>query len=121
VNITALYAISSDVIWLGYSDGELWYTMNGGLNWYQRAFSGSGAGKVVSIGFVNESVGFMLHNTAAPEATILRTRDGGYSWEPTALPTNDGATAMWVDDENRAIVVGFTTGGTALMAEVTNA
>jgi photosystem II stability/assembly factor-like uncharacterized protein len=60
-------------------------------NWTAKGFPGSGAGSVYDIAFSNMSVGYLAHATATPAGRIMRTYDGGYSWQ--ILPEGTGSIA----------------------------
>jgi len=60
--------------------------------------------------------GYFIHNTAAPVGTLFHTIDGGYDWEETDLPDNDGLNALHICDCNTGFVVGEPESGTAYIA-----
>jgi len=104
-----IYAVQMVTEWrwfCGYDDGELWFTEDAGDNWGERGFTGSGAGEVNGLHFLNEMIGFMVHDDGTPEGTIFRTRDGGYTWEPFATADNTGLTAVLAGDPNRVWAAG---------------
>ena len=120
--IIALAVKDKRHVWIGYNDGELWYTEDGGENWYQRAFPGSGVGAVNAIAFENNLVGWMLHDTAAPVGSVLRTIDGGYTWQVvTPAPDNDGLTSLVSLGVNKCAVVGLIETATPVILEVMEA
>lgn len=90
----------SETVWLvGTASGRLYYTIDSGVTWVEKTFSGSGAGSVDDIKFPTNTVGFMTHRTAAPLGRILRTIDGGNSWYVLpegsgSIPDNDGLNAL---------------------------
>jgi len=45
-----------------------------------KGFPGSGSGVVYDICFASDAVGYLAHATTTPAGRILRTYDGGYSW-----------------------------------------
>lgn len=103
--------LKSEQEWLiGASNGNLYYTVDGGTTWTTKAFSGSGSGAVYDISFSNDAVGYLAHATTAPLGRILRTIDGGYSWmvEPDSgtMPAQDQITALAACTENANFVVG---------------
>ncbi len=93
---------------IGTAGGQLFFTLDAGVNWTEKTFPGSGAGVVRDIKFSSKSVGYMSHDTAVPAGRILRTIDGGNSWFITpmalniAMPANDrlNAIAACEDDQN---------------------
>ena len=103
---------------IGTNAGELWCTENAGTTWAARTFSGSGAGEVQDIAFENEMVGFLAHDTVAPVGRVLRTKDGGYTWELETVPTNAGIAEIVVCGPNHVFAAGPDSGGTAYVAEV---
>lgn len=106
--------------WLvGTATGKLWYTLDSGDTWTQKAFPGSGAGVVYDIKFSTPTVGWMAHATAAPAGRILRTIDGGYSWyvapeNNTSIPTNDAVKALALCTDNVNVVYGAGLAGNAV-------
>lgn len=96
--------------WVGSSQGRLYYTVNGGKTWTEKAFSGSGAGGIGAISFSTKNVGWMAHNNATPRARIFRTIDGGSSWYVTpegnsTLPLGDTINALGVCSQDPNFVV----------------
>lgn len=109
-------ALSRDMVWVGTSGGDAWRSDDGGDSWGLRAFAGSGAGSVVDIEFENDLNGWLIHNTAAPVGTLLRTVNGGYNWETVSGGgTNLGFTSIFVCDVDTAFVGGEVQGGTAYL------
>jgi len=81
--------VQSEVVWLiGTATGYLYYTVDQAATWTAKGFPGSGAGVVHDINFASISVGYLAHATATPAGRILRTYDGGYSWN--ILPEGTG-------------------------------
>jgi photosystem II stability/assembly factor-like uncharacterized protein len=88
-------------------DNGVWRTVDQGSEWSKIAPVGSGprvGGRAVH--FVDESVGWL----AGRNGTLLRTRDGGTSWDPVALtlPATDRPTLQDLQfvDERHGWVVG---------------
>lgn len=106
-------------VWVGYADGDLWYTEDGGTNWSQRSFTGSGVGQVRDIKFLNDSLGYLLSNNASPVGTVHWTIDGGYTWDALTTPTNVGVNAIRICDEWNAFFAGEAQGGTGFIAKAT--
>lgn len=99
VTVNSIWAKSETEWWVGCSNGRLYYTLNQGVTWTEKAFSGSGAGVVYDIVFSTNSVGYLSHSSATPKGRILRTIDGGQSWklvpEKTGtMPANDRINAI---------------------------
>lgn len=111
IDYNTIFLKSEKVWFIGTSNGKLYYTVDGGTNWTEKTFSGSGAGEVRAVAFMNNLVGFMSHDTATPKGRILKTIDGGYSWnvEPSGvgvLPANDRINDFAVCENDPNLVVG---------------
>lgn len=101
--------------WVGYANGKLYYTLDAGVTWTQRSFTGSGVGQVRDIRFRNELQGFMLTNNASPVGVVHMTIDGGYTWEVLTTPTNAGLNSLYIADEWKIFVAGQAQGGTGVI------
>jgi photosystem II stability/assembly factor-like uncharacterized protein len=127
VNLNAVWVKSELEWWVGTSTGRLYYTLDGGATWTEKAFSGSGAGVVYDISFATNSVGYIAHASATPRGRILRTINGGYSWTITpeasgsTIPTNQriNAVAACVNDANFVVAggLGLVTDGILLIGQ----
>lgn len=99
VDLNAVWMAAPDLWWVGDAGGQLWYTVDAGVNWVEKTFPGSGTGVIRDIQFSNRTVGYMAHDTTAPAGRILRTIDGGNSWyvapeSNAAIPANDRINAL---------------------------
>ncbi len=112
-----VFSFDRNNAWIGFADGTMYYTKDGGITWTQRTFSGSGVGQVRQIAFMNDYIGFMVRNTAAPVGVALMTIDGGYTWEPLTTPTNSGINALHICNEWSFFVAGEPNGGTGYIAK----
>lgn len=123
--IQAVSVMDKNRYWVGTATGgKLYYTLNGGETWTEKAFSGSGTGTVWDIVFASEEVGYVSHSTTTPTARIFTTYDGGADWSNAAprlnnLPTFDRATRLAVPvtsdpatDANNLAVGGLAGDGT---------
>lgn len=111
IDLNCIWMQTKLVWFIGTAGGDLYYTIDGGENWVLKAFPGSGAGEVREIAFGTPSVGYMAHDTAAPAGRILRSIDGGYSWQvlPEAagtMPANDRINALAACPEDPNVVWG---------------
>ena len=107
VALNTVWMKSENEWFVGTAGGRLYYTIDAGVTWTEKTFSGSGAGSVRDIVFSTNQVGYMAHSTAAAAGRIFRTIDGGFSWyvlpEGTgSIPANDyvGALAACAEDPN---------------------
>lgn len=119
VDLTAVW-VKSDKVWIiGTASGKLFYTQDGGGTFTEKAFSGSGSGKVWDISFSTPTVGYMSHATATPTGRVFRTIDGGFSWYilPEAaglsIPDNDRITKLAACSEDPNLVFGGGLGANA--------
>lgn len=99
VNILTVAVKNESEWWIGNSDGSLWYTLNGGTTWTEKAFSGSGSGVLEHIEIANDTVMYISHQTAATLGRLLRSTNGGYDFVVMpegsgALPLNDSINAI---------------------------
>ncbi len=118
--LTCVHVIDRNRAWVGTATGRLYYTIDAGVTWTERTFAASGAGQVRDIDFIDEYIGFMVKNSAAPVGTVLRTINGGTTWESMTTPTNSGLNAVLAVDENLAYAVGETNGGTAVLLKISD-
>jgi photosystem II stability/assembly factor-like uncharacterized protein len=118
--IYALFVVDKLHVWIGYNDGELYYTANAGTTWYERVWSGlSNTGQIADITFTSELEGWLIHNTAGPVGSLWRTIDGGYTWQQVAaMPTNAGLNALLGCGTNHIQVVGNVEAATPVILSV---
>lgn len=79
-SIQAVSVLDNDLIWVGTSTGNVYYTENGGDSWTKISYAGLGAGAVYDIVFATRSVGYIAHSSATPTARLLCTWNGGQTW-----------------------------------------
>lgn len=115
--INTVYVFDKNYIWIGYSDGTLYYTFDGGLNWSLRSFTGSGAGQVKQIAFQSDLIGYMIHTPASGQAYLHMTVNGGYSWERLPTSVNSGLTAIAICDVHKIFVAGLANASTGFIAK----
>ena len=112
--------VKSETEWIiGTADGTLYYTVDGGVNFATKSFSGSGSGVIYDVSFVNNTVGFMSSATSANRGRLFQTVDGGNSWfilpqNTGTFPLNDRLTAIatCTNDINFVVGVGLADDGT---------
>jgi len=84
VHLKTVRAKSHKEWWVGTSNGRLYYTLDGGASWTEKAFPHSGVGVVRELEMASDTIFYMTHDTAAPKGELLASWNGGYSW--TLLP-----------------------------------
>lgn len=96
-DITAGGIIDANNVWVGTDDSEIFFTSDAGITWTQRVGwkgSGQAGGRVDTMQFVNNMVGFMSVRDSAAQSELLMTRTGGFSWEVITTPTNLGINSL---------------------------
>ena len=119
VNALCGWAHNKNRWFVGYADGELWFTEDGATNWTQRVLPGpNGAVSVDAINdmyWYNEFHGILVVDwtgaAAAHRASIYRTVTGGTYWEiydvPDAFDAADTLQAgIMCNDENTFYTAG---------------
>jgi photosystem II stability/assembly factor-like uncharacterized protein len=86
VNINAVAVISRRVWWIGYADGSVYFTQDGGSTWTSKAVDG-GITIVNDIKFVNAVIGYLVVE-ASGGPRVYRTTDSGYTWSYDASHPN---------------------------------
>lgn len=105
-------AVKSKTEWfIGCSNGNVYYTLNAGVTWTLKAFTGSGSGSVEDIAIANDSVMYMSHTTSGSLGRILRSINGGYDWVVCpeglgSLAANDKINAIAACSHNPDIAFG---------------
>jgi len=115
-DILGLWAHDALRVFATTDDGELFYSTDGGTTWAERTtFAGTGTGSLDDIEFVNEYIGAILHNTAAPLGSVHVTFDGGFTWEQASTPTNSGLNSLYFCATDLLFAAGEVQGATAMM------
>jgi len=105
VNLNRVFARSESELWVATNGGELWWSVDQGVSWTEKSFSGSGAGVARDVVFATPTVGYFAHDTATPAGRIFRTIDGGYSWY--LLP--EGVGSIPANDRINSVAIPFGT------------
>lgn len=113
---------------IGYSDGEVWYTQDGGATWAQRVLPlPTGA---TAIAAVNDMAAIDEYNLwlaiqatvgGNPYAALMRTTNGGYSWQSWLAPAQcvaGGMCGVAACSYNQAFGAGGVVAATGLILEV---
>lgn len=86
VTINSVFMLSATEWYIGYNDGKVYYTADGGTNWTQKSVPGS-LTVIDKIVFSTRSVGYLIGHTATV-GKVLRTINGGFTWY--VLPESGG-------------------------------
>jgi photosystem II stability/assembly factor-like uncharacterized protein len=85
----AVAVLDANNVWVGLDDGTLYYTQNWGTTWAQRVLP-SVLTNISDVQFLDQYIGFVSGYKAGAGngvGTIMRTFDGGYTWEEYNLAT----------------------------------
>lgn len=99
----AVKAFDKDHIWVATSEGNIYFSEDGGRTWSdQNALTPSGGVQLNAIDFADFSNGFSVGNTG----TIIQTVDGGDTWNtgPVDPSSANNLTALKVFSRYRLIV-----------------
>jgi len=121
VAINCCEILGPNRMWVGYDDGTLFYTEDGGATWTERAYSlppGSIVGSTIAVTdsmFLDDYCGYMTvkWQSSGPisEGVVYRTINGGHDWQYYA-PTSSMAgfwNAVWAVDYDTAFMAGEVT------------
>lgn len=92
VAITAVWMLSDNEWLVGYADGDVYYTVDAGANWTEKALPGA-LTQIDGIKFATRTVGYLIGRTATA-GKILRSISGGHTWyvlpeaSGLSIPTN---------------------------------
>jgi photosystem II stability/assembly factor-like uncharacterized protein len=110
-DVNCVYMFDTNRFVVGTSDGHIYMTFDGGTTWESKFTC---TGSIDDIDFVNQFVGFAIKNifhiALGNIGTVIRTRDGGETWETIVTPINTGLNAVDAITPNLAWAVG---GGSA--------
>ena len=115
--LNTVHVLDASRAWVGTATGKIYFTTDGGVTWTERTgWVGCGVGAVKDVQFLNPYIGFMAVNDGGPVGSILRTINGGYSWEVIATaPTNAGLNRIFAADANTVYAVGEVETATAVI------
>jgi len=102
--VNAVQMIDSNTALVGTADGKIYMTFDGGDSWTEKYSLTSG--DVTALHAVNQFVIWGVVNTDGPVGSVIRTRNGGYTWETVTTPTNTGLNSVHGLDANKAWAVG---------------
>jgi hypothetical protein len=108
--INAVWMRGSREFWVGTAGGQVFYSTDQGASWTEKTFNGSGSGVVHDLAFATDSVAYISHATSGAAGRLLRSYDGGYSFNVLpesvgTLPANDRLTAIAVCGNDANFIV----------------
>jgi hypothetical protein len=102
--INTVWQYDYDSIFIGYSTGYVYLTIDKATSWAAQSFYGAGGGSVGEIKFF-KNIGFMVTTDATGVGHAFRTPDTGADWEVFDA-TNSGLNSIYPCDYNTAYIVG---------------
>jgi photosystem II stability/assembly factor-like uncharacterized protein len=95
----------ADHVWVVNGNGEVWRTPDGGDSWTRTALTGA---YNRCVGFINNDTGWIGLLYQLGGTPLIRTDDGGLTWNPVMLPepVPAGLCGMQVIDTNTVVAVG---------------
>jgi len=116
--LNCVWCKSMDEWWVGDSAGDLYYTLDRGTTWTEKAGLPITTTAIYDIQFPKDSEGFLAATIAGPAGRILRSYDGGYSWVVApenygSIPANDQITAIAACKNDPNFIVGVGTADNA--------
>lgn len=94
---TCVAVLDAQNVWVGLLNGTIYYTQDWGTTWTIRTLP-SAMTALADIQFVDHYVGALCGYSPTDIGTVMRTIDGGYTWEEYNLPTAfDSTTYMGVN------------------------
>ena len=117
-DLRSVFCFDQYRVWVGDDLGDLYYSGDGGTTWTQRRFAGDGAGSVLDIKFANELFGFIIGTSVSDQ--VLRTIDGGYTWQNVSTPANSGLNQLVLCGLNDYFGVGLVDAATGYILKASN-
>jgi len=128
VDVLSCVVLDSKRWILSYEDGEMWYTLDGGDNWLQRAIplpvGATAITNIRDLSVVDEHCIWACGTATVggnPFGMVLRTIDGGENWQSWLAPATGavyGLGALDAISYNAAMAVGSVSAATGLVLEV---
>lgn len=119
-DIKALAVFSAFRIMVGSNTDKLYHTRNAGDTWSAKTFAGQSTnGTIAVLERVNDEVVWMAHNPLTGQGYVLRSIDGGHTWQRYTTPTNSGINDFVACDSNNGFAVGNANSATGFVAKVT--
>lgn len=116
VNLTAIHCFDRYRVWVATANGKLYYSSDGGTNWTERTFIGSGTGAITTMKFFNDLIGYAVR-TVTGVSTLLNTINGGYNWGTISVPTNSTINALAIADVYHTYFAGDANASTGYIAK----
>jgi len=110
--LLGVYALDSDSIWAVGEEGTIIHSNDGGVTW--DSIPSGITESLFTVEFINSDTGWVAGDDDRSASTLLRTTDGGLSWEAQSL-SGGGAIPIYdldfIEGLTGAPIRGFITGG----------
>ena len=119
-NLDALAVFSQYRILTGDDTGDLYMTYDQTTNWTAITdWTGAGTGAIENLKNFDDEIVYMIHTDASTDGRVLRSLNGGYSFDRIGGYVADtaGLNAVHVCTPNHVFAVGDDDGSTAVIAE----
>jgi len=117
VNLNAVWVKNEKEWFVGDDNGDLWYTLDGGLTWTEKPLPGTAPTNLTSIEMSSDSVMYVAA-TVASHGRLYISTDGGYSFiiaarDTNVIPLSDeiSAIATCQEDQDFVMLVGLADDG----------
>jgi len=98
-NLLSCFMLTDSIWFVGDSGGHLWYTLDKGATWTEKALPVATIASITEIVFYENGFGWLALVDGDTHGHILRTRDGGCTWY--VLPEDTGT--LIVNDQINSI------------------
>lgn len=107
-NLVSVAVNGKGWVFVGASDGAMYYSRDKGTTWFLRRDFGVGVVESIVFDNANRFIGACIFNTGAPVGHVYRTINGGATWAEitVGMPDNAGLNDLWMCDQNVIIAVG---------------
>lgn len=110
INLTCVYVKSEREWFVGDDNGDLWYTLDGGITWTERTLPGAAPTAISDVTMSSDSIMYVSGIVAA-HGRIWISVDGGYSFiiasrDTNIIPLSDEITALAVCTADVDFIVG---------------
>jgi photosystem II stability/assembly factor-like uncharacterized protein len=94
IDAHALFAIDQYHVWVGCDDGYIYFSADGGATWTIQEAGTLAPGGLSVVDFLDENLGYAGGSTNV----LLKTADGGVTWEQLTMPAGQAADGIGAVD-----------------------
>lgn len=119
----SIYFQNTDIAFIPFEQSNtILKSTDGGQNWHYTIINDTNQSNYHSVYFPADSIGYAVGS--GPDITILKTHDGGETWDPIDIPCTSGLSHVYFHDEwhgfvfgDNGIIMETLTGGVVGLAE----